>query len=352
MNLDEVESFSSIDSTNILDTLFNFPDQILEAEIVVSESNIPRFYDIDHILILGSGHNALAGLLLQSYLKEKSVIPISVDQSGKLPKWANKHTLVFSVSYTGEDLETISSFKEAIQKHCKIIGVCSNGHLKEFCIHRKLPYINLSEDHYSRNEIGLLFFSMLFSLLNTGLYQLSLSSEIKECIHTLNEMKKNSSPSMPIAHNPAKQLAIQINTSTPLIFGWDVFSFIAQHWAMLFNQNTKRLSHYYLVPDCTYYSLVGWAHHIKSQEHTSIIFRDHQLESKEMKKRLHFLERFYNDVTDQQISVNPNGKNILSKMFSLLYLGELTSVYTAILSNVDPGPTPIIHQLDEELSII
>lgn len=352
MNLDEVESFSSIDSKNILDTLNHFPDQIHEAEKSVSDTDIPRLYDIDHILISGSGHNALSGLLLQSYLKEKSVIPISVDQSGKLPKWANKHTLVISVSYTGEDLESISCFKEAIQKHCKIISVCSTGHLKEYCIHRKIPYINLSPDYYPRTSIALLFFSMLFGLLKTGLYQLNLQNEIQDCIYTLNEMKKNNLSETPISQNPAKQLAIQINTSTPLVLGWDAFSSVAQYWSMLFNQNTKRLSNYYIVPACTYDTLVGWANTIKSQEYASIIFRDHQSESKEMKKRLFFLERFYHEVTDKQISVNPSGKNTLSKMFSLLYLGEMVSIYTAILSNIDPGPTPIIHQLDEELALL
>jgi glucose/mannose-6-phosphate isomerase len=197
-----------------------------------------------------------------------------------------------------------------------------------------------------------MFFSILYSIIKTGLFQQNFSSEINECIQTLNEMRKNTLPSIPISINSAKKLAVQINSSTPLIFGWDVFTFVAQQWAMLFNQNTKRLSNYYIVPNCTYYSLVGWAHHIKSHEYTSIIFRDHQLESKEMKKRLHFLERFYQDVTENQISINPIGKNILSKIFSLLYLGEITSVYSAFLLDVDPGPTPIIHQLDEELTIL
>lgn len=351
MNLDEIESFSEIDTTNVLDVLLKFPDQIMQSEAVVTESHIPRLYDIDHILITGAGENETAGSLIKTYLQERSSLPITVIHSGNLPKWVNKHTLVFPLSYEGECFETISSFKEAIKNHCKIIGMTSNGHLKQYCVHRDLPFVDLPQDIPSRFTLGLLFFSTIFSLQKTGLIKLNIDSDVDETGIMLQKLKETFEPIVPIKDNPAKQLGMRLHHRIPLIYGWGVYAPVAKRWAMQCNLNAKLISQYYQVPDCTYYALVGWANQQQSmQQYTSIIFRDHQLETKEMKKRLHFLERFFKEIFADQISVNPTGKSDLTKIFSLLYLGDFMSVYASIHADINPIQTPIIHQLKEEIA--
>lgn len=351
MNLDEYESFPQIDSDGILDVLSKFPDQISDSKNLVEHAKIPRLYDVNHIMFSGASEDGLAALLLADFLQDRISIPVSVNQSDTLPKWVNKHTLVFSINYDGDREETINTFKQAIQKHCKIIGITSNGHLKKYCEHRNLPLVTLPQGFPSRFTIGFLFFTSLFSLQKTGLLQINIDSDIKETKTVLEEMKKKMSPSVPIKENTAKQLAIQIQQRTPLIFGWNIFSPVAKRWTMQCNQNAKLISHYYPIPESMYYALVGWANQTQdTQQYTSILFRDNQLETKEMKKRLQFIERFYSDVTDELTTVNPTGKSILAKLFSLLYLGDFTSVYTALSNDVNPSSTPILHQLDEELT--
>lgn len=351
MNLDDYESFSQIDSENILAVLSSFPDQIAQSQTLVQDTSIPRLYDVNHILFTGAGENGLAALLLAEYLKDRISIPVSESQSDTLPKWVNKHTLVISISYDGEREETNSSFKQAIQKHCKIIAITSNGHLKQYCEHRNLPMIVLPKGYPSRFTLGFLFFATLFSLQKTGLLQLSLDSDIQETISVLQDMKKTMLPSIPTQENTAKQLARQIQNSTPLFFGWDLYSVVAKRWTMQCNQNAKQISHYYPIPESMYYALVGWANQPSESHHyKSVLFRDHQMESKEMKKRLQFLERFYNDVTDEIITVNPLGKSVLAKLFSVIYIGDFMSVYSALSNDVNPSSTPILHQLDEELT--
>ena len=350
MNLDNIESLASIDSMDMLGSLSRFPEQIDQSYALVSESDIPRFYDVDHVIICGVGEDALAGYLLAGFLYEKITLPIIVHTTGPLPKWVNKHTLVYSISSTGNHTETISSFKQAIQKHCKIIGISSNGTLKDYCLHRNLPFVEVYESIPSRLALGFLFFTILFSLQKTGLLNLGLDSDIDETRFILHQMQKQLPPNVSFNENPAKQLAMKIKDSIPLIFGWDLFSIVAKRWTMQCNLNAKLISYYYSVPECMYYSLVGWANQQQSQQYTSIIFRDHQLESKEMKKRLQFLERFCEEVHTQKICVQPTGKSILSKIFSLVYLGDYMSVYAALNADIDPSPTPILQQLDEELN--
>jgi len=44
------------------------------------------------------------------------------------------------------------------------------------------------------------------------------------------------------------------------------------------------------------------------------------------------------------------GKGKMSRMFSLIYLGDLASYYLAILNKVDPSPVACIEDLKKELA--
>ena len=80
------------------------------------------------------GASAISGDIIQSLYRGRSDIPIFVTRQYDLPKWVNKNTLVLSQSYSGNTEETLSTFKHAYQKHCKIIGTSSGGKLQEYCL--------------------------------------------------------------------------------------------------------------------------------------------------------------------------------------------------------------------------
>lgn len=349
MNLDNENEFCTIDTENILETLENIPNHINEAQTSVAESDIPRLYDVNHILINGMDEGRLAGELLCWYLKEKMHIPITVNNGETLPKWVNKHTLVLSLNYSGESPITLSLFKEAYQKHCKLIGICSDGRLKKYCQHRHLPIVDLPHGYQPRFTIQFLFFSSLFSLLRTGLLQTDLRQDIKETTEVLSTLSKSLDPKVVTEKNNAKKIAVKMKDSILLIYGWNLFNPVAKHWVNQFNQNTKLISYVQLVPDSTDHDIVGLANQHHAQTVSSILFRDHHLESKEMKRHLNFLKSLTAEVTNQSMTITPEGKSELAKMSSLLYMGDMISVYTAIYSDVDPGPTPILNQLHEKL---
>ncbi|MBS3777897.1 MAG: hypothetical protein KGY50_01235 [Candidatus Thermoplasmatota archaeon] len=348
MNLDTENEFSSIDQEDIRETLENIPDHINQAQTHVAESDIPRLYDVDHILINGMDEGHLAGELLCWYLREKMQIPIMVNSGETLPKWVDKHTLVLSLNYSGECLRTLSIFKEAYQKHCKLIGICSDGRLKKYCMHRHLPIVDLPHGYHSRFTILLLFFSSLFSLLRTGLLQSDLKQDIKECEGVLSNLSKSLNPKVDTKKNDAKKIAIKLKDSIPLVYGWNLFSPVAKHWVKQFNQNSKLISYVQLVPDSTDHGIVGLANQKVAKNFLSILFRDHHLETKEMKCHLNFLKSLTSEVTNQSIIIAPEGKSKLAKMISLLYLGDMISVYTAIYNDVNPAPTPILNQLHQK----
>ena len=48
--------------------------------------------------------------------------------------------------------------------------------------------------------------------------------------------------------------------------------------------------------------------------------------------------------------IHSRGKGQLSRIFSLIYIGDFVSFYLAILNNIDPTPVKRIDYLKKELS--
>jgi len=348
MDLDNTKSYSKVDKKNMLKFPFTYPDQITQSRTLVAESDIPRLYDIDHIIINGMNEGRIAGELLNWYLREKIALPVSINKGIALPKWINKHTLVLTLNYSGECYETLSNFKQAYQKHCKIIGISSNGHLKEYCDHRHVSHVDLIPEYPSRFTIGFLFFSSLFSLLRTGLLQINIKQDVIETQEVLDRQIKKLHSSIPKKQNTAKQIACRIYKTIPIMYGWDQFTPIAKHWTSQFNQNSKLLSYSTFVLESMHHTIEGLANQQQfTKDFSSIIFRDHHLETKEMKIRLDFLKDLCDDVTAHTILVHSEGKSLLANLFNLIFLGDMISIYTALKSDINPELMPVNKQFND-----
>src|SRR4030042_4144937 len=156
--LNELKNIEEIDKSGMLNDIASFPEQIKAAEKLVENSNITNLYKIDNIIISGMGASAISGDIIQSLLRDRIDIPIFITRQYDLPKWANKNTLVLSQSYSGDTKETLSTFKHAFQKHCKIIAISSGGKLQEYCQKREVPFIKIPSGVQPRAATGYILF--------------------------------------------------------------------------------------------------------------------------------------------------------------------------------------------------
>jgi glucose/mannose-6-phosphate isomerase len=353
MILEEPTHIDEIDKDHMIDLLHCFPEHIEESRDIIQQSNIPKIYNIQQIIFTGMGGSAISGDIIQSYLREKLNIPIIVNRTYDLPKWANKHTLVIAQSYSGNTEETLSSFKLAHQKSCPLISISSGGKLKEYCQRRETPFIQIPSGYPPRAATGYLLFCGLFSLKASGILQTQIDVDINETIQDLKDMRKKIHKDVPLTENCAKQLAIQIGENIPQIYGWGPYGPIAKRWATQFNENSKLIARYDTVPECNHNDIVGWAGHpTAAQNFTCILLRDPKLETIQMKARLEFMKRLLQEISSGVIEVEAQGKSILAKMMHLMYLGDYISCYTAVQRHIDPSPVAIITQLKEALDKI
>ena len=351
--LDDVKAISAIDQSGMLDLLERFPDNIRDTINFLENISLPSLFKIDNIIISGMGSSAISGDIIQSLLWDKLDIPIFVSRQCDLPKWANKNSLILSLSYSGNTEETLRVFKLAHQRHCQIIGISSGGKLLEYCQHRNTPHISVPAGLPPRAGTAYILFSSLISLEKVGLLRYDLKSEIDETISIVENLISENKKIIPEANNISKQIAKKLLNTTPHIYGWGIYSPTAKRWRTQLNENSKVIAQYDEVPECTHNEIEGWAMNPEvTKTCSNVIIRDDKEESIYMSKKLNFLKELYEAVSATVIEVNVKGKKRLAKMMYAMTIGDFVSCYLAILRNIDPTPVKVIIQLKNELSKI
>ena len=351
MMVNDTEKIALVDKANMLDGLARFPEQIKESLAIAEATERLNFIKIDNVVIAGMGASAISGDIMASLFRDKLDVPLVVNREYDLPKWVNKDTLVICISYSGNTDETLSAFKIASQKKCKMICISTGGKLQEFAEKRDVPFVKIPAGIQPRAATAYLLFPSIIFLKKIGLLKTAIETDIEETISVTQEFVNTNNKTVPEENNPAKQLAKKIFNTIPQIYGWGVYTPIAIRWRHQFNENSKLIARTDLVPDCNHNDIVGWSANPEiSKQFSCILFRDKDEEIIDMTTRLNFMRDLFHNTAGNIIEVSPKGKSQLAKMMYLMCLGDFTSCYLAVLRGIDPSPVDIIKELKKRLA--
>ena len=351
--LDDVGKISKIDKSDMLGTIEDFPEQIKKSYDIIESSDLDNIYKVDNIIFSGMGGSAISGDILKAFFRDKLDIPIYVNRQYELPKWSHKDTLVIIQSYSGNTEETLSSFKHAYQKRCKIIGISSGGKLEEFCKKRDIDHIKIPSGYQPRAATGFNLFTALLCLKKTGILRMDIDKEIEECISITEDFRDNNKKSVTTEKNLSKKIAKKIFGKTPQIYGWKEYTPIAKRWCTQFNENSKVICRYDEVSESNHNDIVGWSLDPEvAKKFACILFREKNEETIYLSTRINFMKKLFETNAADTIEVDIQGKKKLAKMIYTMYLGDFVSCYLAMLRNIDPTPVSIISELKEELAKI
>jgi len=351
--LDDLKLISDIDKSNMLEDIEKLPEQVIESKEIVNNSSLGSFFKVDNIVISGMGASAISGDIVQELFRDRLDIPIFVTRQYDLPKWVHKNTLLISQSYSGNTEETLHTFKHGFQKRCNIIGISSGGKLEDYCEKRGVPHIKIPISNQPRIATAYILFSSLFALKKIGLLRNGIESEIEEVISITKDLRDECKKDRPEKDNTAKQFAKKIFNSIPQIYGWGTYLPIARRWCTQFNENSKIICRFDEIPECNHNDIVAWSMNPEvSKNFSCILFRDEEIESVYMRKRLDFMKELYSDVAKNVIEVHIKGKKRLAKMMYAMYLGDFISCYIAMLRKTDPSPVVAIDELKNALDSI
>ncbi|MCK5112811.1 MAG: bifunctional phosphoglucose/phosphomannose isomerase [Thermoplasmatales archaeon] len=351
--LDDLEKISEIDKSNMLDTLNQFPDQIKEAIEIAKTAKMDHFIKIDDVLITGMGGSGISGDIVVRLFRDKIDVPVVVNKEYDLPKWARKDTLAIFFSYSGNTEETLSAFKIASQKKCKIVSISSGGKLQELSEKRGVAHIKIPSGFQPRAAVAYSLFTLIVILKRTGLLKNTIESDIEETIAITQDVIDNNKKSVVEESNLSKQMARKILNTIPQIYGWGFYYPIATRWRQQLNENSKVIAREDVVSESNHNDIVGWSLNPEvSKNFSCILFRDKDNESLNMSTRLNFMISLFEDSVANIIEIHPKGKSRLAKIMYIMCLGDFLSCYLAILRNIDPTSVDIITELKQRLAEI
>ena len=358
--LDIPEELEKIDKSSMLNLCVKTPEYCQDAiqrakkikipnEVKVSEKITIKYKTPQNIIITGMGGSAIGGEILQDWLQDKLLIPIQICRNYTLPAYANRNTLVFAISYSGETEETLSAFIDAIRRKCMTITISSGGRLLSFSKKLQIPHVTIPNGRPPRAAIPYLFFPLPILLEKMDILS-NTEKHIQETIRVLKEVGRENSPQILTKTNLSKRLALQLKETIPAIYGFGQFRAIAHRMKTQFNENSKLLSVYDVFPELNHNEAVGWeVSEDLAKKFSVILIRDHN-EPPEIKHRIEMTKILALHKAQKILEIYARGKGRLAKMFSVLLVGDLASVFLAILQGVDPAPVKTIDLIKREMN--
>lgn len=350
--LDEPSTIKSIDRADMLSLLLSFPNQLSEAKRITGSFSVPRGYkDFQTIVFAGLGGSAIGGDLVKSYLSDEIRIPISISRSYLLPKFVNEKTLLFISSYSGNTEETLSAYKEGKKKRAKIVAISSGGELEDVARKDSLPFIAIPKGLPPRMGLGYLSICPLIILEKMRLIKGN-TDEIAETVKMLDILKrKKLSPEIEFSRNKAKQIAKKIYNKFIIIYGpSDRMEVAVTRLRGELAENSKQISSSHLFPEMNHNEIVGWEYPAKILKDLIVILLRDRADHPRVQRRMEITKEIIKDKGVEIIEVWSEGKSLLARIFSLIYIGDFISFYLAILNGVDPTPVERVSYLKKRLA--
>jgi len=361
--LDDPDQLRAGDPERMLEMAENFAGQCqegLQRGESAAQQLDPSYLRPANIVIAGMGGSAISGDLLAAIFTERLKIPVAVVRDYRLPAFVSRRSLVFAVSHSGKTAETTSAFAQCLKRKARVVAICGAGKPNEPSTLWKMaqdagaPRVEVPQREEPKAYIrpractGLLLMPMvaITERLAPGIVKPE-SGATQEAIAVLRRQGADYGRGSPTSENLAKRLAIRIAGKFPLVYGavpW--LGPVAFRWRTQFNENSKALALSHELPELDHNEVMGWRRGAATLVQPICIWlrpRDEDF-GPQMQDRLHFTPQIA-DAPAYQEQCIANGESRLAQVLSLVHLGDMVSLYLALLYGVDPADTGPIARL-------
>jgi glucose/mannose-6-phosphate isomerase len=279
-------------------------------------------------------------------------IPITIVRNYSIPNWVDSQTLAIAISYSGNTEETLSCFTQAANKTSHLIGIASGGQLKELCMGKNIPFVEIPGGFQPRAALGYLFFTVLNVILVNfcKICQVSKAMiEFQILADFLEEKGKNYSEVN--SDNYALQIAAKLVGKIPVIYSSsDVLDIVNLRWRGQIQENSKNLAFGNFLPEMNHNEINSFQNPANLLDTFVLIFLSDKSDNPKNIERLNATRKLLGERCPTTLHLESHEDMFLIRLFDLIYLADWVSFYFAILNNEDPTPIPLISELKKIMS--
>lgn len=308
------------------------------------EFEAPAVKDLHEVVLAGMGGSAIAAEFTRHWLDDRLTLPIEIVRDYTLPKYVDEHSLIVISSYSGNTEETLACLEQAKQTGAAIVIMTAGGRLLEQA--GDYPVLQLPGGIQPRMTVFYGVKALVSLLEQTGLVE-GATAELESQVDWLLDAASQFIPTIAEEENPAKQIAKKVVGHPVVMYGGPVLSQPATKWKIDFNENAKHQAFFYALPEFDHNEFIGWYHPKDSQ--LRIIQLQSSLDNARVQKRFEVSNRLLSGIAPAPIVVEAHGETKLQQMLWTIVLGDFTTIYLALLNQVDPNPVDLIEKFKKEL---
>ena len=336
--LDDLKYIHGRDKSDALGVAEKQWQQLLETMEIKPALKSKHVYNV---VFAGMGGSALSPLFARAWpvLNE----PMEIVRGYSIPEYVDGDTLFIASSYSGNTEETLSALKQAEDKRAQIVVITNGGKLAE----TDHPTVLLPKVIQPRMAAFASYKALLTVLDAVGVSEDSVQ-ELEKAAEFIKQSVNEWRPDRPTKGNQAKQIALEIIGTSPVIYGGPVLFPAAYKWKININENAKNIAWCNQLPEFNHNEFMGWTSHPVDKPYGLIDLRT-DLDHPQIQKRFDISSKLLSGKRPHPITVNAKGKTRLEQLLWTVCLGDFVSIYMAILNNVDPTPVALIKKLKKEL---
>ena len=350
--LNDINEIKNIDQNGMYDLIYRFPSQFEDALNITEAANLPDWNtnQIKSIVVAGLGGSAIGGDLVRSYLAEKLNLPFFICRNYTLPNFVDESSLVFISSYSGNTEETLSAYDDAQKREAKILTLSSGGKVEEKSLQQQITWVNIPTGFQPRAALGYSFVPILAMLERLGFVR-GEKEQIKKTQEFLSSNRSKYIMELGTEENFAKKIALKLHKKLPIIYAaTDHFDGVSTRWTGQICENAKMLAFNNVFPEFNHNELVGWKILSEYRDHLIVVILKDRDDHPRIKTRMEIVRGIIAKENVKTVEVESCGETLLSRIFSLIQLGDFVSFYLAILNREDPAPVKVIDFLKNELA--
>lgn len=351
--LDNKEKIRQFDAQNMLGSLELLGKQIEEVLAQVKKVRLPSAYKkISNIVVLGMGGSALGAHIIKFVFHKELKVPVEIINGYTAPGFSGPKTLAIVSSYSGNTEEVLHAAQDAKNKKTKVLVICAGGKLADWAKQNKVPALVFSVNNNPcgspRMGLGYSIFGQMALFAMAGVLRLS-SAEIKKVLQTAAKYNALFGVNNSTEKNQAKQLAEKLREKSIWFGASEHLAGNAHAAANQFNENAKRFSGYFLLPEMNHHLMEGMIYPGSNSQTIKFMFLESGLYDKRIAKRYAITKQVLDKSKIEYSSYVCQEKTRLLQACETLVLSGYLSFYSAILQGIDPTAIPFVDFFKAQL---
>jgi glucose/mannose-6-phosphate isomerase len=337
------DAIDKIDPQGMLGDVLEQPAHLEDALWRVESAAIDRSEAPGGLAICGMGGSAIGADLAAAAIGTRAHHPIITVRGYELPAWVDESWAVLCSSYSGNTEETMSCYEAAGEAGARRIALTTGGKLAEAARADGVPVIGVPSGMQPRAAVGYMAVCSLEVAALAGAAP-RLREEVQAAVTLQRALADEWGPGAP-DDSLAKSLARTLQGTIVAAYGAGLTAPAARRWKTQINENGKLHAFFAELPEADHNEICGWA----SDAPLSVVFLDDDMLHPRLRRRIELTAEVAKGGAKAVERVESRGETAFERVMSLVFLGDLVSVYIAALDGTDPTPVEVLERFKVEL---